>query len=93
MRWFPRESRESARPKQTSTVQEVLNIRQFLLDYQKQKELAEGIGIEEDDTEDLGNMKFVLWRNSIILFLHTASYIRFILSLGDRIYSMKNSNA
>ncbi|XP_067447589.1 TELO2-interacting protein 1 homolog [Thunnus thynnus] len=56
VRWFPAscsKTSESARPKQTSTDQEVLNICQFLLDYRKQKELAEGIGIEEDDTEDL----------------------------------------
>lgn len=55
-RWFP----SSARPRSTgsgtiSTQKEVLDIRQFLLDYYKQKELAEGIGIEEDDSEDLGN--------------------------------------
>ena len=59
MRWFPtspNKTNESARPKQTSSNQEVLNICQFLLDYLKQKELAEGIGIEEDDTEDLGNV-------------------------------------
>ncbi|XP_037540304.1 TELO2-interacting protein 1 homolog [Nematolebias whitei] len=37
----------------TSTEQEDFDIRQFLLDYRKQKELAEGIGIEVDDTEDL----------------------------------------
>ncbi|KAE8293138.1 TELO2-interacting protein 1-like protein SMG10 [Larimichthys crocea] len=55
-RWFPpscRRTSESARPKQTSTQKEVFNIRQFLLDQRKQKELAEGIGIEEDDSEDL----------------------------------------
>ncbi|KAM9350375.1 TELO2-interacting protein 1 homolog [Symphorus nematophorus] len=55
-RWFPSScgrTSESAGPKQTSSHKEVLNIRQFLLDYRKQKELAEGIGIEEDDTEDL----------------------------------------
>ncbi|XP_040008736.1 TELO2-interacting protein 1 homolog isoform X2 [Xiphias gladius] len=55
-RWFPsscNRTRESAGPKQTSTDQEVLNIREFLLDYRKQKELAEGIGIEDDNTEDL----------------------------------------
>uniref|UniRef100_A0A3Q3LS61 TELO2-interacting protein 1 homolog n=1 Tax=Mastacembelus armatus TaxID=205130 RepID=A0A3Q3LS61_9TELE len=51
-RWFPSSSNET-KPKETSTNQEVLNIRQFLLDYYKQKELAEGIGIEEDITEDL----------------------------------------
>ncbi|XP_068589706.1 TELO2-interacting protein 1 homolog isoform X2 [Cebidichthys violaceus] len=55
-RWFPSScgrTRESARPKRTSAPNEVLDIRQFLLDLRKQKELAEGIGIEEDDTEDL----------------------------------------
>ncbi|XP_070695681.1 TELO2-interacting protein 1 homolog isoform X2 [Pempheris klunzingeri] len=55
-RWFPSSRRgtsESARPKQTCLNKEVLNIRQFLLDHRKQKELAEGIGIEEEDTEDL----------------------------------------
>ncbi|XP_018530805.1 TELO2-interacting protein 1 homolog [Lates calcarifer] len=56
VRWFPfsgKRTCESARPKQTSTEQEVLNVCQFLLDYRKQKELAEGIGIEEDNPEDL----------------------------------------
>lgn len=57
VRWFPftcSRTGESSRHKQTCSDQEVFNIRQFLLDYRKQKELAEGIGIEEDDTEDLG---------------------------------------
>ncbi|XP_076596160.1 TELO2-interacting protein 1 homolog [Chaetodon auriga] len=55
-RWFPsshERSSKSASPRQTSTHKEVFDIRQFLLDHRKQKELAEGIGIEEDDTEDL----------------------------------------
>ncbi|KAK2851067.1 hypothetical protein Q5P01_007343 [Channa striata] len=55
VRWFPttyNRSSETARSKQTSGDQEVFNICQFLQDYRKQKELAEGIGIEEDDTED-----------------------------------------
>ncbi|XP_061528376.1 TELO2-interacting protein 1 homolog [Phycodurus eques] len=55
-RWFPLTSnttKESARSKQTSTDQEVFNVHQFLLDYRKQKELAEGTGIEEDDIDDL----------------------------------------
>ncbi|XP_023130877.2 TELO2-interacting protein 1 homolog isoform X1 [Amphiprion ocellaris] len=55
-RWFPSTSSRTSNcssSKQTSTEAEELNIRQFLLDYRKQKELAEGIGIEEDDTEDL----------------------------------------
>lgn len=60
-RWFPstcNRSSETAGSRQTSNHQELLNIRQFLQDYQKQKELAEGIGIEEDGTEDLGNLKY-----------------------------------
>lgn len=59
MRWFPSshsKTSESASRKQTSSEQEVFNISQFLLDYRKQKELAEGIGIEEDDTEDIGKV-------------------------------------
>lgn len=58
-RWFPsscERTSKSSRSKQSSTQKEVLNIRQFLLDQRKQKELAEGIGIE-DDTDDLGNSK------------------------------------
>lgn len=51
-------TKESARSKRTLAGQEVFNIRQFLLDYRKQKELAEGIGIEEDDPQELGmNLK------------------------------------
>ncbi|KAF7663644.1 hypothetical protein LDENG_00204990 [Lucifuga dentata] len=56
-RWFPfrcGRTAESTRPKQTCRDQEAFNIRQFLLDYRKQKELAEGVRIEDDDdTEDL----------------------------------------
>ncbi|XP_074499057.1 TELO2-interacting protein 1 homolog isoform X2 [Sebastes fasciatus] len=57
-RWFPSSccrTIESARPKQTSLhKEEAFDIRLFLLDHRKQQELAEGIGIEEDDdTEDL----------------------------------------
>ncbi|TNN74587.1 TELO2-interacting protein 1 [Liparis tanakae] len=49
-RWFPSSgTRESAGPKQTPPPKEVLDIRQFLLDLRKQKELAEGVGIEVDD--------------------------------------------
>lgn len=55
-RWFPSSARTRSTGSGTiSTQKEVLDIRQFLLDYYKQKELAEGIGIEEDDSEDLGN--------------------------------------
>ncbi|XP_060931488.1 TELO2-interacting protein 1 homolog [Limanda limanda] len=55
-RWFPsscNKTKESARSQQTSTDQQDIDIRQFLLDYRKQKDLAEGFGIEEDDTDDL----------------------------------------
>ncbi|XP_003963042.2 TELO2-interacting protein 1 homolog [Takifugu rubripes] len=55
-RWFPSSrarTGKSATPKPSSSHKEVFNIRQFLLDYHKQKELAEGIGIEEDDGGDL----------------------------------------
>ncbi|XP_078110505.1 TELO2-interacting protein 1 homolog isoform X2 [Sander vitreus] len=55
-RWFPSscgQTSKSARPKQTSPHDEILNIRQFLLDHRIQKDLAEGIGIEEDSNEDL----------------------------------------
>lgn len=56
-RWFPSShanTSDSAGTGQISAHKEVLNIRQFLLYYRKQKELAEGIGIEEDDSGDLG---------------------------------------
>ncbi|KAL6120173.1 tti1 [Pungitius sinensis] len=56
-RWFPSSrgrSRESAPSKHTSPPpEEVLDIRHFLLELRKQKELAEGVGIEEDDVENL----------------------------------------
>lgn len=48
---------------QTSTDHEVLNIRKFLLDYRKQKELAEGIGIDEDNTEETGNVFLIKDKN------------------------------
>lgn len=57
-RWFPStcaRTSESSKTEQNSTHKEVFDIRQFLLDQRRQKELAEGIGIEEDDAEELGN--------------------------------------
>uniref|UniRef100_A0A3Q2ZXZ7 TELO2-interacting protein 1 homolog n=1 Tax=Kryptolebias marmoratus TaxID=37003 RepID=A0A3Q2ZXZ7_KRYMA len=42
-----------AQGSKTSTEEEEFDVRQFLLDYRKQKELAEGIGIEVEETEDL----------------------------------------
>ncbi|XP_029363073.1 TELO2-interacting protein 1 homolog [Echeneis naucrates] len=55
LRWFPSSCNRTSESstKQSSSDQEVLNIHQSLLDYRQQKELAEGIGIEEDDTEEL----------------------------------------
>ncbi|CAI5643991.1 unnamed protein product [Oreochromis niloticus] len=56
-RWFPStcsRTSTSASSRQSSSDQEDLSIRQFLLNYRKQKELAESIGIEDDDTEDRG---------------------------------------
>ncbi|XP_039869855.1 TELO2-interacting protein 1 homolog [Simochromis diagramma] len=55
-RWFPStcsRTSKSTSYRQRSSDQEDLSIRQFLLNYRKQKELAEGIGIEDDyNTED-----------------------------------------
>uniref|UniRef100_A0A3P9K4J8 TELO2-interacting protein 1 homolog n=1 Tax=Oryzias latipes TaxID=8090 RepID=A0A3P9K4J8_ORYLA len=57
VRWFPAtrsRTNVSARSKRASSEQKDVCIRQFLLEYRKQKELAEGIGIEEDeDAADL----------------------------------------
>lgn len=59
VRWFPAtrsRTNVSARSKRASSEQKDVCVRQFLLEYRKQKELAEGIGIEEDeDAADLGN--------------------------------------
>ncbi|CAI5673830.1 unnamed protein product [Oreochromis niloticus] len=55
-RWFPStcsRTSTSASSRKSSSDQEDLSIRQFLLNYRKQKELTEGIGIEDDyNTED-----------------------------------------
>lgn len=53
-RWFPSghcSAREPRKPEHRTTNHEEFNIGQFLLDYRKQKELAEGIGIEDDMEE------------------------------------------
>ncbi|XP_047227855.1 TELO2-interacting protein 1 homolog [Girardinichthys multiradiatus] len=54
-RWFPPSCCRTSKSLsfRTSAKQEDFDICQFLLDYHKQKELAEGTGIEEDETEDL----------------------------------------
>ncbi|KAK7884808.1 hypothetical protein WMY93_027931 [Mugilogobius chulae] len=56
-RWFPSSrctAREPSKSENRTKDQEEFNIGQFLLDYRKQKKLAEGIGIENDmeDIED-----------------------------------------
>ncbi|XP_023193679.1 TELO2-interacting protein 1 homolog isoform X2 [Xiphophorus maculatus] len=53
--WFPPSCCRTSKPPSSriSAELEDFDICQFLLDYQKQKELAEGIGIEADETEDL----------------------------------------
>ncbi|XP_043984454.1 TELO2-interacting protein 1 homolog [Gambusia affinis] len=53
--WFPPSCCRTSKPPSSriSAVLEDFDICQFLLDYQKQKELAEGVGIEADETEDL----------------------------------------
>uniref|UniRef100_A0A8C1XLF4 TELO2-interacting protein 1 homolog n=1 Tax=Cyprinus carpio TaxID=7962 RepID=A0A8C1XLF4_CYPCA len=53
VRWFPATiGRQKTSSKETQN-KECVNLRQFLLDYKKQKELAEGIGVEEEDPNDL----------------------------------------
>lgn len=51
VRWFPTTMKPSSKETQNK---ECLDLRQFLLDYKKQKELAEGIGVEEEDPNELG---------------------------------------
>uniref|UniRef100_A0A1A8IVG9 TELO2-interacting protein 1 homolog n=2 Tax=Nothobranchius TaxID=28779 RepID=A0A1A8IVG9_NOTKU len=52
-RWFPVSRCRTGGSARSKTSTDDFNCRQFLLDYQKQKDLAEGVGIEVDDTEDL----------------------------------------
>lgn len=54
MRWFPVTLGHQKTPSKETQNKECVNLRQFLLDYKKQKELAEGIGVEEEDPNDLG---------------------------------------
>lgn len=55
VRWFPAAHSRTNIPARSSSEQEEFCIRHFFLEYRKQKELSEGIGIEEDDAADLGN--------------------------------------
>ncbi len=54
VRWFPAPMGRQKTPSKETQNTESVNLRQFLLDYKKQKELAEGIGVEEEDPNDLG---------------------------------------
>ncbi|KAK2886169.1 hypothetical protein Q8A67_017006 [Cirrhinus molitorella] len=53
VRWFPASTGCQKTPSKETQNKECVNLRQFLLDYKKQKELAEGIGVEEEDPKDL----------------------------------------
>ncbi|RXN34285.1 TELO2-interacting 1-like protein [Labeo rohita] len=53
VRWFPATMGRQKTPKKETQNKECVNLRQFLLDYKKQKELAEGVGVEEEDPNDL----------------------------------------
>ncbi|XP_016112766.1 TELO2-interacting protein 1 homolog, partial [Sinocyclocheilus grahami] len=54
VRWFPATMGRQKTPSKETQNKECVNLRQFLLDYKKQKELAEGIKVEEEDPNDLG---------------------------------------
>lgn len=77
-RWFPSsraKTRESAGSKHTSSPEDVLDVRHYLLDLRKQKELAEGVGIEEDDAEDLGKTALCLYGDATVIFACSVGFI------------------
>ncbi|XP_061913778.1 TELO2-interacting protein 1 homolog isoform X2 [Entelurus aequoreus] len=54
-KWFPsscNRTKKSCRSQQNSADQEVFDVRLFLLDYRKQKDLAEGLGMGQDDLDE-----------------------------------------
>ncbi|XP_067301617.1 TELO2-interacting protein 1 homolog [Pseudorasbora parva] len=53
VRWFPTTMGHQKPSSKETQNKECVNLRQFLLDYKKQKELAEGIGVEEEDPNEL----------------------------------------
>ncbi|KAG1926751.1 TELO2-interacting protein 1 homolog isoform X2 [Pimephales promelas] len=53
VRWFPATMGHQKPSSKETQSKECVNLRQFLLDYKKQKELAEGIGVEEEDELDV----------------------------------------
>lgn len=83
MRWFPSrnvKNKESAGLHKNSTDKGLLDIRKFLQEYRKEKNLAEGIGIEEDNTEDLGSLKFFKHNNTFLCWNVTVSWIYHFLN-------------
>ncbi|XP_057219409.1 TELO2-interacting protein 1 homolog [Triplophysa rosa] len=53
VRWFPSNTGHQ-KPNSTETRgEDCVNLKTFLLNYKKQKELSEGIGVEEEDPDDL----------------------------------------
>lgn len=54
VRWFPATMGHQKPSSKDTQNKECVNLRQFLLDYKKQKELAEGIGVDEEDPNELG---------------------------------------
>ncbi|XP_016086871.1 TELO2-interacting protein 1 homolog [Sinocyclocheilus grahami] len=53
VRWFTSSLGHQKTPSKETQNKECVNLRQFLMDYKKHKELAEGIGVEEEDPNDL----------------------------------------
>ncbi|XP_061841525.2 TELO2-interacting protein 1 homolog isoform X2 [Nerophis lumbriciformis] len=54
-KWFPsscNRTKKSCRSQQISADQDVFDVRHFLLDYRKQKDLAEGLGMRQDDLDE-----------------------------------------
>ncbi|XP_061745264.1 TELO2-interacting protein 1 homolog isoform X2 [Nerophis ophidion] len=58
-KWFPsscNRTKKSCRSQQNSADQEVFDVRHFLLEYCKQKDLAEGLGMGQDDLDGMAGM-------------------------------------
>ncbi|TRY98556.1 hypothetical protein DNTS_005267 [Danionella cerebrum] len=53
VRWFPTSTGHQKSPGEETKKESCVSLRQFLLDYQKQKDLAEGIGVEEEDLDEM----------------------------------------
>lgn len=84
VRWFSTSTTECRQTSAASThtpTPETLNLCKFLLDYRKQKELAEGIGAEEEESGNAGksNLSANLTWLSILFIVFLLLY----LSEGD----------